>query len=131
MKPFLIVLFVSLLVVSCSQQQSAPPSQQSVSQTPTKEKSKDGAGMIAQVRLDLDSAKQQLMVEGKYNCCIKGGCNECALDEGQCGCANDLKEGKAVCKDCYDGWQDGKGAVEGVKKEKVKMEMMDMDHDGK
>ena len=41
--------------------------------------------------------KKILAQEGRFACCIKGGCAECAL-EGNCGCAANLFEKKGVCK---------------------------------
>ena len=41
-------------------------------------------------------AKKILAEEGRFACCIKGGCAECAL-EGNCGCAANLFQKKGVC----------------------------------
>ena len=68
----------------------------------------------------LADAKKDLTQDGKYNCCIKDPCDRCALDHQSCPCANDVKAGKAVCPDCYAGWQRGDGIVKGVNPKKVK-----------
>jgi len=87
--------------------QSEPPT--------TKEK-------LAQAKQLLKEAKKELMNKGEYNCCIKEpSCDRCALDHGNCDCATDVKQGKAVCADCYAGWKRGDGTVPGVKSDKVKM----------
>lgn len=75
---------------------------------------------ILKARMLLDEAKKALAQEGKYNCCIKDPCDRCALDHQSCDCSDDVKAGKAVCPDCYAGWQRGDGIVPGVKASKVK-----------
>ena len=75
---------------------------------------------IGQARSLLREGKQELAQDGKYNCCIKDPCDRCALDHQSCDCAEDVKAGKAVCPDCYAGWQRGDGIVKGVKAKKVK-----------
>ena len=76
---------------------------------------------IEQAKQLLSEAKKALMNDGKYNCCIKDPCDRCALDHQNCPCASDVKAGKAVCPDCYAGWQRGDGQVPGVKASQVKM----------
>ena len=75
---------------------------------------------IQQARSLLVEAKKELAQDGKYNCCIKDPCDQCALDHQSCPCADDVKAGKAICPDCYAGWQRGDGVVPGVKANKVK-----------
>jgi hypothetical protein len=53
-------------------------------------------------------AKKILASEGKYACCIKGGCDECAI-EGNCGCGANLFEKKGVCKTCLEQIKAGNG----------------------
>ena len=75
---------------------------------------------ILRARALLKEAKQDLAQGGSYSCCIKDPCDRCALDHQNCRCAADLKAGKAVCPDCYAGWQRGDGALPGIKPGKVK-----------
>lgn len=65
-------------------------------------------------------AKKGLMSDGMNNCCIKDPCDRCALDHGNCDCTSEVKAGKAVCPDCYAGWQRGDGNVPGVDEKTVK-----------
>jgi hypothetical protein len=74
---------------------------------------------IQQAKQLLGEAKKALMNDGKYNCCIKDACDRCALDHQNCDCATDVKAGKAICPDCYAGWQRGDGNVPGVSARKV------------
>jgi len=76
---------------------------------------------IVQAKSLLKEAKKSLMEVGKYNCCIKGACDRCALDHQNCDCATDVKAAKSVCPDCYAGWQHGDGLVPDVKASQVKM----------
>ena len=75
---------------------------------------------IENARQLLSEAKKDLRSDGKYNCCIKDPCDRCALDHGDCDCASEVKAAKAVCRDCYAGWQRGDGNVPGVNAKMVK-----------
>ncbi|MFA6540534.1 MAG: heavy metal-binding domain-containing protein [Bacteroidota bacterium] len=65
--------------------------------------------------------KMKLMMTGKYNCCIEDPCDMC-VDEGGCSCKNAVKNDKPVCKECYEGWQHGKGDVSGKSPNDIKKE---------
>jgi hypothetical protein len=69
----------------------------------------------------LKIAKEALMAEGKYGCCNKTACDECLIAHQECSCASQLRKGESVCAQCYAGWQQGNGAVMGVKASDVKM----------
>ena len=58
-------------------------------------------------------AKKILASEGRYGCCIKGGCDECAK-EGNCGCGANLFEKKGVCKTCLAGIKAGNGKYDSL-----------------
>ena len=75
---------------------------------------------IHQAQSLLADAKKDLAQDGKYNCCIKDPCDRCALDHQSCPCTDDVKAGKAVCPDCFAGWQRGDGIVKGINPKKVK-----------
>lgn len=80
-------------------------------------------GKKAEAEALLAKIKPILASEGRYACCIKGGCNECAL-EGNCPCGQELSEGKdgeGVCKTCYDGWHNGQGLYDGIAVSEVKL----------
>ena len=53
-------------------------------------------------------AKKILASEGRFACCIKGGCDECAIEE-VCACGANLFEKKGVCKTCLAGIKNGNG----------------------
>ena len=80
----------------------------------------EAAQKIHQAQSLLAEAKRDLAQDGKYNCCIKDPCDRCALDHQSCPCGDEVKKGKAVCPDCYAGWQRGDGIVKGVDPKKVK-----------
>ncbi len=113
MKYSFIVLFSSVLLIGGITQSLAQQEQSPTAATPAKEK-------IRQAHTLLDEAKRELAQDGKYNCCIKDPCDRCALDHQSCPCGDEVKKGKAVCPDCYAGWQRGDGVVKGVKAGKVK-----------
>ncbi|MGC4042584.1 MAG: hypothetical protein QM758_02125 [Armatimonas sp.] len=73
-------------------------------------------------------AKKILAQEGRYSCCIKGGCAECALEKN-CGCGANLFEKKGVCKTCLEGIKAGNGrysAAEGVTPDMLFEQPMEM-----
>ncbi|HEY4613257.1 MAG TPA: heavy metal-binding domain-containing protein [Bacteroidota bacterium] len=75
---------------------------------------------VQQAKKLLADAKKQLTREGKYNCCVKDPCNQCALDHQSCPCYDNLKDGKTVCPECYGGWQRGEGKDKSIKPADVK-----------
>ena len=83
---------------------------------------------ILKAKAMLDEAKKTLAQDGKYNCCIKDPCDRCALDHQSCPCGDEVKAGKAVCPDCYAGWQRGDGIVPNVKAGGVKGEFHSHKH---
>lgn len=76
---------------------------------------------LGHARADLKKAKAALATEGKYGCCIKGGCDQCALAMEGCPCGKMLAEGKPVCPECKGGWVAGRGELPGVKAADVKV----------
>jgi hypothetical protein len=99
--------------VSGSSIEKQEAQQKQMSVLSPKEKIVKAKGLLAE-------AKAELAQAGKYSCCIKHPCNSCALEHLSCGCYESLKAGKAVCNDCYAGWQRGEGVDEDIKKEQVK-----------
>jgi len=72
------------------------------------------------VKANIRTTKLTLAKQGKYDCCIEEACNRCLFEHGSCPCAADLKAEKPVCPECYAGWQQGKGRIEGIDKSQVK-----------
>lgn len=69
-----------------------------------------------QLRLSAESllrAKRTLVAEGRYSCCIRGGCAQCA-HETSCPCGADLAAHRGVCGECLDGWRSGRGAFAAI-----------------
>ena len=92
-----------------------------------KKDGKQDAARDARIIELLNNAKRTLISEGRYACCIKGGCEECTM-EMSCPCGQELSEGKegsGVCKTCYDGWKKGEGAFEGIPLSEVKLAPME------
>lgn len=75
------------------------------------------------VEVQVPSAKKQKMQamrDGTYSCCVKDACDECLKAHGSCNCRKAAKEGKPVCDECYQGWQEGKGDVPGKTAKDIK-----------
>lgn len=64
------------------------------------------AGDAAAESAALLSAKRALAQEGRFACCIAGGCSEC-VRERVCACAESLFNREGVCADCLAGLRAG------------------------
>ncbi|HEY4612312.1 MAG TPA: hypothetical protein VII11_04965 [Bacteroidota bacterium] len=71
-------------------------------------------------REQIASYKKLLAEKGFYSCCIEPNCRMCLFELEECPCEHNVKKKEAVCGECYDGWQAGKGNVRGVKQKDVK-----------
>lgn len=67
----------------------------------------------------LDVYKAELAEQGKYDCCVKPGCNECVLQRGECHCREGVEKGGPCCGECTAAWIDGRGDVAGLDREEV------------
>lgn len=74
---------------------------------------------------DLLEARKALAKEGRFSCCISGGCTEC-MKEGACACGPNLLAKDGVCKECVEGWKAGAGKFEGIDLKEVRLEQMGM-----
>lgn len=63
-------------------------------------------------------AKRILAAEGRYACCIGGGCTECTTEKS-CGCGQSLFEKQGVCKECVAGIKAGKSRYDGISPDMV------------
>lgn len=72
---------------------------------------------LEEARHALMNAKRTLVGERRFQCCVRGGCVQCA-HEADCPCGSSLASGdpkaRGVCGDCLDGWHSGQGAFDGV-----------------
>lgn len=71
-------------------------------------------------RAELTEYKQLLAERGFYDCCIEPSCRMCLFEFEECPCEHRAKKNEGVCDQCFDGWQVGKGRVQGIKPEDVK-----------
>ncbi len=65
-------------------------------------------GDQAAFREAIVAARKALAAEGRFTCCISGGCTECAFERG-CGCGASLFAKEGVCKECVLGIRGGGG----------------------
>ncbi|MEE8399298.1 MAG: hypothetical protein V3S89_09855 [Desulfobacterales bacterium] len=77
---------------------------------------------------EMKSAVDQVMVEkaklvkaGKYVCCLKKSCNQCAIMMGGCPCGKNAANDKPVCHECKGGWAAGNGTMSHKKPEDIKV----------
>jgi len=68
----------------------------------------------------IQKQKQTAMKTGKYACCLKTSCNDCALHMGECPCGMNAAKDMAVCNECKGGWHAGNGSIPGKTAEQIK-----------
>lgn len=76
---------------------------------------------------EMRPTKAELISNGDYNCCLEDPCDQCYREGENCNCYTTVKKTGVVCKECYKGWQHGKGHVPGIKKDSVKAETEKME----
>ncbi len=102
-------------------EQQGPTTQTAVVQKTPEQK-------LEEVRADIQTLKVELAQTQKYSCCIQDGCNMCLLQEGSCPCESELESGRHVCVECYSGWQQDKGAIQGITKKEVTTSFVKHEH---
>ena len=76
---------------------------------------------IRQAALNAEVAKYMTDLEanGRYECCVKPACKQCALSAGECHCRRVIDANGPCCGECTQAWVDGRGVAEGIDREKV------------
>jgi hypothetical protein len=67
----------------------------------------------------IDAYREQLRADGKYDCCVKPACRQCALTAGECHCREVIDANGPCCGECTQSWVEGRGNTAGVDREKV------------
>jgi len=67
----------------------------------------------------LDKYTSELAANGKYDCCVKPGCRECVIRNGECHCRKVIDANGPCCGECTQSWIEGRGNTAGVDREKV------------
>ena len=67
----------------------------------------------------IDQFREELAANGKYDCCVKPACRQCAMSAGECHCREVISANGPCCGECTQAWVDGKGNTEGVDREQV------------
>ena len=68
---------------------------------------------------EIDKYREELHANGKYDCCVKPACRQCALTAGECHCREVISANGPCCGECTQSWVEGKGNTEGVDREQV------------
>lgn len=63
--------------------------------------------------------KQDLYAAGKYACCVRPACNQCAIDDGECRCRDRVRTNMPACGECTQAWIEGDGNMPGVDVQKI------------
>ena len=68
---------------------------------------------------EVDRYIDELKAEGKYNCCVKPACRQCAITAGECHCRQVIDKDGPCCGECTQSWVEGRGNTAGVDREQV------------
>lgn len=68
---------------------------------------------------EIDRYIDELKSEGKYDCCVKPACRQCAISSGECHCRQVIDSNGPCCGECTQSWVEGRGNTAGVDREQV------------
>ena len=68
---------------------------------------------------ELDKYMDELKANGKYDCCVKPACKQCAISAGECHCRQVIDANGPCCGECTQSWVEGRGNTAGVDREQV------------
>ncbi|HEX7155444.1 MAG TPA: hypothetical protein VF618_28520 [Thermoanaerobaculia bacterium] len=68
---------------------------------------------------EIDKYMDELKANGKYDCCVKPACRQCALTAGECHCRQIIDRNGPCCGECTQAWVEGRGNAAGVDREQV------------
>jgi hypothetical protein len=68
---------------------------------------------------ELDRYRDELKANGKYDCCVKPACRQCAMSAGECHCRKVIDANGPCCGECTQAWVEGRGNAVGIDREKV------------
>ncbi|HET7435131.1 MAG TPA: hypothetical protein VFN10_10525 [Thermoanaerobaculia bacterium] len=68
---------------------------------------------------EIDRYQAELKANGKYDCCVKPACRQCAITAGECHCRQVIDKNGPCCGECTQSWVEGRGNTAGVDREKV------------
>jgi hypothetical protein len=68
---------------------------------------------------ELDKYMAELKENGKYDCCVKPACKQCAISAGECHCRQVIDANGPCCGECTQSWVEGRGNTAGVDREAV------------
>ena len=68
---------------------------------------------------EIDHYRDELKANGKYDCCVKPACRQCAMTAGECHCRRVIDANGPCCGECTQSWVEGRGNTAGVDREAV------------
>lgn len=68
---------------------------------------------------EIDRYVDELKANGKYDCCVKPACRQCAISAGECHCRQVIDANGPCCGECTQSWVEGRGNTAGVDREQV------------
>ena len=130
MKPLALALSTSLLLLGCSAYKAqhggvdhntarSETAARAIPVDTTKFESEPLATKQALLISEIDKYQAELKANGKYDCCVKPACKQCALTAGECHCRQVIDKNGPCCGECTQAWVEGRGVAAGVDREKV------------
>lgn len=133
MKPLALALSLLFLVVSCAAykaQHAGVDANTTRTETAAREVKADPVAVAsfesqplaskqAILLSELDKYMEELKANGKYDCCVKPACKQCALSAGECHCRQVIDANGPCCGECTQSWVEGRGNTAGVDREQV------------
>ncbi|HJQ39529.1 MAG TPA: hypothetical protein VKB93_20490 [Thermoanaerobaculia bacterium] len=132
MKSLALAVPVVILLSSCAaynaqhgrldhQAAPAPVANAETAAAPMPEVTPDDPHSLQQALLikQIDEFREDLKANGKYDCCVKPACRQCAMTAGECHCREVISANGPCCGECTQSWVEGKGNTEGVDREQV------------
>jgi len=130
LKPLALAVPVVLFLSTCAaynaqhgrlEHQSAPAAAAESAPAPAPAPAENDPLALQQSLLvaQIDQFREELKANGKYDCCVKPACRQCAMSAGECHCREVISANGPCCGECTQAWVDGKGNTEGVDREQV------------
>ncbi len=140
MKPLVLAVSAALLLSSCAAYQAQHGGTERVSAKPQSEPARPARSSSAENALlrsleptsegplaskqvmllaEIDKYREELRQDGKYNCCVKPACRQCALTAGECHCREVISANGPCCGECTQAWVEGRGDAPGIDREQV------------
>lgn len=107
------IVLLALAFTSCSGEspERTPQRKSDVIKPQSEEMSDSTIGTDLLQATNPEQRREELMRQGRYDCCTKPGCTECISDLDSCGCYMAIKQKDPICGECLKGYREGHGKL--------------------